>query len=117
MPGKLFVGQRKEAFAVNLGTIFDLVNAPLAVITDPALINAAPNTIDDTNVTTLALEVHKSCLTAGQRDRDRRLDHGQPAPGPLLNPHAEEGPPDHGDQPAAPGRRSRAWACRWSTRW
>jgi hypothetical protein len=62
MPGKLFVGQRKEPFAVNLGTIFDLVNAPVAVITDPALINAAPNTIDDANITTLAMEVHKSCL-------------------------------------------------------
>ncbi|HVK32323.1 MAG TPA: DUF4331 domain-containing protein [Burkholderiaceae bacterium] len=62
MPGRLFVGQRKEAFAVNLGTIFDLVNAPVGVITDPALINAAPNTIDDANVTTLAMEVHKSCL-------------------------------------------------------
>ena len=63
-PGRLFVGQRKDPFAVNLGTIFDLVNAPLGVITDPALINAAPNTIDDKNVTTLALEVHKSCLLA-----------------------------------------------------
>jgi Domain of unknown function (DUF4331) len=62
MPAKLFVGQRKEAFAVNLGTIFDLVNAPVAVITDPALINAAPNIIDDANVTTLAIEMHKSCL-------------------------------------------------------
>jgi hypothetical protein len=62
MPGRLFVGQRKEAFAVNLGTIFDLVNAPVGVITDPALINAAPNIIDDANVTTLAMEVHKSCL-------------------------------------------------------
>lgn len=65
MPAKMFVGQRKEAFAVNLGTIFDLVNAPVAVITDPALINAAPNTIGDANVTSLALEVHKSCLTQG----------------------------------------------------
>ena len=64
VPAKVFVGQRKDPFAVNLGTIFDLVNAPLAVITDPALINAAPNTIDDKNVTTLALEVHKSCLVA-----------------------------------------------------
>ena len=63
-PARLFVGQRKDPFAVNLGTIFDLVNAPLSVITDPALINAAPNTIDDKNVTTLALEVHKSCLLA-----------------------------------------------------
>jgi hypothetical protein len=37
----VFVGQRKDPFAVNLGTIFDLVNAPVAVITNPALINAA----------------------------------------------------------------------------
>ncbi len=65
MPAKLFVGQRQDPFAVNLGTIFDLVNAPVAVITNPALIGAVPNTIDDKNVTTLALEVHKSCLTAG----------------------------------------------------
>ena len=65
MPAKVFVGQRQDAFAVNLGTIFDLVNAPLAVITNPALINAAPNSLDDANVTTLALEVHKSCLTNG----------------------------------------------------
>jgi hypothetical protein len=65
MPAKVFVGQRQDGFAVNLGTIFDLVNAPAAVITNPALINAAPNTIDGKNVTTLALEVHKSCLTNG----------------------------------------------------
>ena len=66
IPGRVFVGQRQEAFAVNLGAIFDLVNAPIAVITNPALINAAAaNSIQDKNVTTLALEVHKSCLTQG----------------------------------------------------
>ena len=66
MPAKVFVGQRQEAFAVNLGVIFDLVNAPVGVITDPTLINAAAaNSIQDKNVTTLALEVHKSCLTQG----------------------------------------------------
>jgi hypothetical protein len=65
-PGRLFVGQRQEAFAVNLGAIFDLVNAPLAVITDPTLINAAAaNSIQDKNITTLALEVPKACLTQG----------------------------------------------------
>jgi hypothetical protein len=61
-PGRLFVGQRQDPFAVNLGTIFDLVNAPVAVITDPALINAVPNTIGDKNITTMALEVHSDCL-------------------------------------------------------
>ena len=65
-PAKVFVGQRQEAFAVNLGTIFDLVNAPVEVITDPTLINAAAaNSIQDKNVTSLAIEVHKSCLTQG----------------------------------------------------
>ena len=63
MQGRLFVGQRKEAFAVNLGPIFDLVNAPLGVITDPSLINAAAaNSIQDKNVTTMALEIPAACL-------------------------------------------------------
>jgi hypothetical protein len=64
-PARLFAGQRREAFAVNLGPVFDLVNAPLGLITDPAQINAVPNPLDDKNVTTLALEIHKDCLTAG----------------------------------------------------
>ena len=64
--GRVFVGQRQEGFAVNLGPIFDLVNAPLSVITDPANINAAAaNSIQDHNVTSIALEVHKDCLAAG----------------------------------------------------
>jgi hypothetical protein len=64
--GRVFVGQRQEGFAVNLGPIFDLVNAPLAVITDPGQINAAAaNSIQDHNVTSIALEVHKDCLAAG----------------------------------------------------
>ncbi len=65
MPAKVFVGQRQDPFAVNLGTIFDLVNADVATLTNPALIGAVPNTIDDKNITTLALEVHKDCLTSG----------------------------------------------------
>jgi len=69
-PARLFVGQRQEAFAVNLGAIFDLVNAPASVITDPALINAAPNTLADKNVTTLALELHKDCLKSGASGDD-----------------------------------------------
>ncbi|MFO0601439.1 MAG: DUF4331 domain-containing protein [Myxococcaceae bacterium] len=64
--GRVFVGQRKEGFAVNLGTIFDLVNAPAGVITDNALRGAvSPNPIGNKNVTTLALEIDKSCLTSG----------------------------------------------------
>ncbi len=65
MPGKVFVGQRKDPFAANLGLIFDLVNAPVAVITDPTLIGAATSSLANHNVTTLAIEVHKSCLASG----------------------------------------------------
>jgi hypothetical protein len=64
-PGRLFVGQRAEGFAVNLGVIFDLVNAPIEVITDPAQIGALPNVIGDANVTSLAMEIPTGCLTAG----------------------------------------------------
>ncbi len=97
MPAKLFVGQRQDPFAVNLGTIFDLVNAPVAVITNPALINAVPNTIGDKNVTTLSLEMHKSCLTQGDdviggwttaSMRQARLLNGNPAAGHHANEKA-----------------------------
>jgi Domain of unknown function (DUF4331) len=64
--GRVFVGQRQEGFAVNLGPIFDLVNATAAQITNPSLINAfAANSIQDKNVTSMAIEVHKDCLVAG----------------------------------------------------
>jgi hypothetical protein len=62
--GKVFVGQRQEGFAVNLGPIFDLVNATADQITNPANINAfAANSIQDKNITTMAIEIHKDCLT------------------------------------------------------
>ncbi|MBT9504784.1 MAG: DUF4331 domain-containing protein [Burkholderiaceae bacterium] len=63
-PGRVFVGQRKDPFAVNLGVIFDLVNAPLGVITDPSLINAGKDDLADKNVTELAIEVAAGCLVA-----------------------------------------------------
>jgi hypothetical protein len=85
-PAKLFVGQRKDPFAVNLGAIFDLVNAPVSVITDPALINAATNTLDDKNVTTLALEVHQSCLTQGNEKVIGGWTTASLRQGSLLNP-------------------------------
>lgn len=63
---KVFVGQRQEGFAVNLGTIFDLVNAPFNVISNRTFANAAAaNSIQDKNVTSIAIEIHKDCLTPG----------------------------------------------------
>jgi len=74
MPGRVFVGQRKEGFAVNLGRVFDLVNlVPIEGDSSPGAgdhggfpggitQSRANNAIDDANVTTIALELHKSCL-------------------------------------------------------
>ncbi len=76
-PGRVFVGQRNEAFKINLGEVFDLVNfvpvegdsAPGAgdgggflggVTQDPER-----NVLARNNVTSIALEVHKDCLTDG----------------------------------------------------
>ncbi|HEY4065866.1 MAG TPA: DUF4331 domain-containing protein [Burkholderiaceae bacterium] len=64
-PGKVFVGQRKDPFAVNLGVIFDLVNVPSAAfLLDPANKDAGADSLADKNVTSLALEVPTSCLLA-----------------------------------------------------
>jgi hypothetical protein len=62
-PGRVFVGQRKDPFAVNLGETFDLVNiqAP-AVEFDPNAESAEPDSLADANITTLALEVPVACL-------------------------------------------------------
>lgn len=64
-PGRVFVGQRAEGFAVNLGRVFDLVNlVPVDGDSFPGGIrqSTANNELADKNVTTIALEVAKSCL-------------------------------------------------------
>ena len=64
-PGKVFVGQRKDPFAVNLGVIFDLVNVPSAAfLLNNANKDAGTDSLKDKNVTSLALEVPTSCLLA-----------------------------------------------------
>jgi hypothetical protein len=64
-PGRVFVGQRDEPFAVNLGKVFDLVNlVPVDGTAFPGGImqSAANDIIADKNITTLALELPASCL-------------------------------------------------------
>lgn len=58
-PARVFVGQRKESFSVNLGRVFDLVNFDPINITD----DESNNLLADKNITTLALEIHKDCIT------------------------------------------------------
>jgi hypothetical protein len=61
LPGRVFAGQRRDPFAVNLGETFDLVN--IANPLGPT--NAARSDLDDKNVTALALELPASCLVSG----------------------------------------------------
>ena len=62
--GRVFVGQRADAFAVNLGDTFDLVNYnPITSTTNPQT-RANDDVGGKFNVTSIALEVPVSCLTS-----------------------------------------------------
>lgn len=63
--GEVFVGQRAEAFAVNLGEVFDLINLSPADVTGANGRDLGLNILDGKNVTSLALEVPIECLTSG----------------------------------------------------
>lgn len=89
--GKVFVGQRQDPFAVNLGRIFDLINLnPLGAQDQNA------NTIADKNVTTIALELPIACVKAASSNivgawttasqRQARLLNGAPTSGHVTPP-------------------------------
>ena len=60
-PGRVFVGQRKEPFYIAVGKIFDLFNInPLG-----PEIGGNNNDLEAKNISTLALELPISCITAG----------------------------------------------------
>ena len=80
--GRVFVGQRREGFVVNLAETFDLVNDNPLGARDSRI-----NSLADKNVTTLALDVPASCLTlpnqpiiggwttsSALRDKDKEKD-------------------------------------------
>lgn len=55
--GKVFVGQRAEGFAIDLGKVFDLINLnPLGER------DGGTNILANKNVTSIAMEVPKACL-------------------------------------------------------
>ncbi len=58
--GRVFVGPRKDPFAVNLGELFDLVHLEPTFPTDDE-----EDDLLEKNVTSIALEVPISCLTGG----------------------------------------------------
>ncbi|QNM81712.1 DUF4331 domain-containing protein [Sphingomonas sabuli] len=75
-PARIFVGQREEQFAVNLGPIFDQVNfVPIEGDNDPVYGNGQPfpggitqsdnnqELINKRNVTSIAIELPIACVT------------------------------------------------------
>ncbi len=59
-PGRVFVGQRKDPFVVNLGEAFDLFN-----LNPVGPENAKPDSLADDNCTSIIIEVPIACLTSG----------------------------------------------------
>jgi hypothetical protein len=83
--GRVFVGQRKDPFVVNLGEVFDLVNLnPLGPV------NGEADLLADANVTSIVLELPIDFLVAGDPVigawttaslRQARVLNPQPVPG------------------------------------
>jgi len=81
--GRLFVGQRKEGFAVDLGEIFDLVNIPVGRVIGSR--SGSTSSTADKNITSLAIEVPIGCVAQGSEHvigvwtTSNTLPHGVPA--------------------------------------
>ena len=87
VPGRVFVGQRKESFYISVGKAFDLFNLnPLG-----AEAGGNNNDLEAKNISTLAMELPITCLKAGTEPvigafttaslRQGRLLNGAPATG------------------------------------
>jgi hypothetical protein len=91
-PGRVFVGQRKDPFVVNLGETFDLINikAP-ATAFDPNAERAATDSLARYNVTSIAMEVPISCVTNGTEPVVGGWTTASLRQGRLLNPTPSSG--------------------------
>ena len=92
VPGRMFVGQRKDPFVVNLGETFDLINikAP-ATAFDPNAEKAASDSLKDANVTALELELPISCVTNGTEKVIGAWTTASLRQGRLINPSPRGG--------------------------
>jgi hypothetical protein len=96
-PGRMFVGQRKDPFQVNLGELFDLFNIPTArVVGSPS---GGQSSNAKLNITSLELEVPIACLTTASEPviggwTTASLRQGRllkPVPGSDINSASKEG--------------------------
>lgn len=86
-PGRMFVGQRREGFGVNLGETFDLVNikAP-ATAFDPNAEDKGLNIVADKNITSIELELPIACVATGNDPVIGAWTTASLRQGRLLNP-------------------------------
>ena len=107
---RVFVGQRKDLFVVNLGETFDLVNikipatelAPTGVDAE----KAEADSLADANVTSLILEVPIACLTNGTEPVIGGWTTASVRQGRLIDPS----PKDLKDGRGSASREGGAWA-------
>ncbi|MEO6185085.1 MAG: DUF4331 domain-containing protein [Steroidobacteraceae bacterium] len=88
---RLFVGQRKDPFVVNLGETFDLVNIKYPAVEFNA--NAernAPDSLAYANTTSLVVEVPIACLTNGSDPVIGAWTSASLRQGRLLNPDPKD---------------------------
>jgi hypothetical protein len=95
--GKMFVGQRAEPFAVNLGPTFDLIDAPASIVTGASATgcpvsgntyNCVPNPLAAKNITSIELEIPAACLTSGSNTVIGGWTSAYLHQGRVLNPTA-----------------------------
>lgn len=66
-PGRVFVGQRKDPFVINVGETFDLVNIKTpATALDPNAERSAKDDLAGKNISSIVMEVPTNCLTNGK---------------------------------------------------
>lgn len=97
MPGKVFVGQRKDPFVVNLGETFDLVNyVPIEAGAFPGGIEQSDSNDDlrNKNVNTIALELPKNCIVGDGNGVVGGWTTAQVPQARLQNPNATFEKPD-----------------------
>ncbi|WDE08255.1 DUF4331 domain-containing protein [Thalassomonas viridans] len=105
-PARMFAGQRKDPFVVNLGKIFDLVNfVPVEGDSTPGLgdgggfpggitQSADNDDLIDKNVTSLAIEVPKACITGEGNGNIGAWTSARLPQVRILNPRATFARPD-----------------------
>ncbi len=94
---RVFVGQRKDPFVVNLGQIFDLLN--FNVLGDANIPGA--DKLDDKNVTAIEVEVPASCLVKSPSTTVGAWTTASVRQGRVINPAATY---------AQPSREGGPWA-------